>query len=157
MDKSFIIRPLEAGDAPSIEVFFDRLDGEARVFFDTGGYNRLRFRDYFQGKVENFDCFVATEPGSDRIAGMVFLNDADRLVPMLGIGIDPACSGCGLGVQLMEYIHRHARSRGMGGILLNVHYGNTRAQNLYMKMGYELIGHSKMCQMMYIKRFTADE
>lgn len=157
MAKEFIIRPIEAKDAQAIEVFFDRLDGEDRVFFDTGGYNRLRFRQYFEGKVENFDCFLAYEPGSALLAGMVFLNDAHLLVPMLGIGIDNAYSGCGLGVQLMEFIHRHARSRGMGGILLNVHYGNTRGQNLYMKMGYELIGHSKMCQMMYIKRFTAGE
>lgn len=157
MKKEFFIRPIEAGDAQAIEAFFGRLDGEARVFFDTGGYNRLRFQNYFQGKVENFDCFVAAEPGSDLIAGMVFLNDAHKLVPMLGISIDRAYSGCGLGVQLMEYIHSYARSRGVGGILLNVHYGNTRAQALYMKMGYELIGHSKMCQMMYIKRFTSDE
>lgn len=157
MEKEFVIRPLEAGDAAAIEIFFDRLDGEAKVFFDTGGYNRLRFQKYFAGQVENFDCFVAYEPGSLQIAGMVFLNDAHKLVPMLGIGIDNAYTGCGLGVQLMEFIHRHARSKGIGGILLNVHYGNTKAQNLYMKMGYELIGHSKMCQMMYIKRFTADE
>ena len=157
MKKELIIRPLEAGDAAAVETFFDRLDGEARVFFDTGGYNRLRFQKYFEGKVENFDCFVAVEPDSDLIAGMVFLNDAHKLVPMLGIGIDNAYSGCGLGVQMMEYIHSYARSRGMGGILLNVHYGNTRAQNLYMKMGYELIGHSKMCQMMYIKRFCTEE
>lgn len=83
--------------------------------------------------------------------------DTNTLVPTLGIGIDRAYSGCGLGVQLMEYIHRYARSRGMGGILLNVHCGNTRAQGLYMKMSYELIGHSKMCQMMYIKRFSSQE
>ena len=157
MEKRFIIRPIEARDADAIETFFDRLDGEARVFFDTGGYNRLRFQQYFQGNVENFDCFVAVAPDSDLIAGMVFLNDAHRLVPMLGIGIDNAFSGCGLGVQLMEYIHSYARSRSMGGILLNVHYGNTRAQNLYMKMGYELIGHSKMCQMLYIKRFSGEK
>ena len=157
MKKEFVIRPLADGDQDAIEVFFDRLDGEARVFFDTGGYNRLRFQQYFQGNVENFDCFVAVEPGSDLIAGMVFLNDAHKLVPMLGVGIDLDYSGCGLGVQLMEYIHSYARSRGAGGILLNVHYGNTRAQNLYMKMGYELIGHSKMCQMLYIKRFTAED
>ena len=157
MEKEFVIRPLESGDATAIETYFDRLDGEAKVFFDTGGYNRLRFQQYFAGQVENFDCFVAVEPGSQLIAGMVFLNDAHKLVPTLGIGIDHAYSGCGLGVQLMEFIHRHARSKGIGGILLNVHYGNTKAQNLYMKMGYELIGHSKMCQMMYIKRFTANE
>ena len=157
MKKEFVIRPLADGDQDAIEVFFDRLDGEARVFFDTGGYNRLRFQNYFQGKVENFDCFVATEPGSSMIGGMVFLNDTNKLVPMLGIGIDHAYEGCGLGVLLMEHIHSYARSRGMGGILLNVHYGNTKAQNLYMKMGYELIGHSKMCQMMYIKRFLAAE
>ena len=157
MGKDFIIRPIAAEDAQAIETFFDRLDGEARVFFDTGGYNRLRFQNYFQGNVENFDCFVAYEPGAALLAGMVVLNDANKLVPMLGIGIDNAYSGCGLGVQLMEYIHSYARSRGMGGILLNVHYGNTRAQNLYMKMGYELIGHSKMCQMLYIKRFDAEK
>ena len=157
MVKEFVIRPIEGKDATAIETFFDRLDGEARVFFDTDGYNRLRFQNYFAGKVEHFDCFVAHEPGANLIAGIVFLNDAHKLVPMLGIGIDNAYSGCGLGMQLMEYIHRYARSRSMGGILLNVHYGNTRAQNLYIKMGYELIGHSKMCQMMYIKRFIADE
>lgn len=157
MKKAFVIRPIEANDAQAVEVFFDRLDGEARVFFDTDGYNRLRFQRYFRGEVENFVCFVAVEPGSKLIAGMVFLNDTHKLVPMLGIGIDHSYSGCALGMQLITYIHAYARKQGMGGILLNVHYGNTRAQNLYMKAGYELIGHSKMCQMMYIKRFLADE
>lgn len=157
MKKEFTIRPLEAGDRASIETYFDRLQDEGRVFFNPRDYNRQRFRDYFDGKIKNFAAFVAVEPGSDLIAGMVFLSDPQWLVPFLGIGIDHAYAGCGLGAQLMEFIHAYAREQGMGGIVLNVHYANTHAQALYMKMGYFQLGHSLQGQMMFMKRFLADE
>ena len=157
MKKDFVIRPLEASDRDRIETYFDRLTGETKFFFNHNECNRQRFRDYFDGKIKNFTVFVAVDPESDLIAGMVFLSASHYLVPMLGIGLDDAYTGCGLGVRLIEFIHAYARQQGMGGILLNVHYANTRAQALYIKMGYVQLGHSLQGQMLFIKYFTAEE
>ena len=154
MTDTILIRPIRPEDRAGIETYFDRLKGEAAVFFNPGDYNRQRFRNYFDGKLKNLTAFVAEDNG--QIAGMVFLSASQYLVPLLGIGIDAAYSGRGLGVRLMEYIHSYAQAHGIGGILLNVHFANTHAQALYAKMGYEQMGISNQGQFLYIKRFLAN-
>ena len=156
MKENLIIRPLRPEDRDGIEVYFDRLRGEAGVFFNPGDYNRLRFRSVFDGKIKNFTCFVAEDPDNGMIAGMVFLAGTQYLVPMLGLGIDDAYSGCGLGGRLLNYAHDYAKEQGMGGIILNVHFANTHAQALYAKMGYEQFGISQQGQFLYIKRFLRE-
>lgn len=156
MKDNLSIRPLCPEDREGIEVYFDRLKGEAGVFFNPGDYNRLRFRNFFDGKIKNFTCFVAVDPDNGMIAGMVFLSAAQYLVPLLGLGIDEAYSGQGLGSRLLEFIHNYAREQGMGGIMLNVHFANTHAQALYAQMGYEQLGISTQGQFLYIKRFLKE-
>ena len=153
MNENLVIRPLRPEDRDGIEVYFDRLKGEPGVFFNPGDFNRLRFRNYFDGKIKNFTCYVAEDPENGLIAGVVFLADTQYLVPMLGIGIDNAYSGQGLGARLLNFIHDYARAQGVGGIILNVHFANTHAQSLYMKMGYEQMGISRQGQFLYVKRF----
>lgn len=156
MKDNLIIRPLHPEDRQGIETYFDRLKGESGVFFNPGDYNRLRFRNYLDGKIKNFTCFVAEDPEKGMIAGMVFLSASQYLVPLLGLGIDEAYAGMGLGSRLLDFIHDYARQQGMGGIMLNVHFANTHAQSLYMKKGYEQLGISSQGQFLYIKRFLRE-
>ena len=156
MNEEIIIRPLCAQDRAGIDTYFDRLNPEAKFLFNHEDCNRLRFHDYFDGKLTNFDPFVAVDTTNNMIAGIVFLSSANFLVPLLGVGIDDAYAGRKLGVQMIEFIHDYARSQGMGGIMLNVHPGNLRAQQLYQKMGYKHLGSSLQGQMLYMYRFNRE-
>ena len=157
MKENLRIRPLRPEDRERIEVYFDRLKGEPGLFFNPSDFNRLRFRDFFEGKIKNLTCFVAEESDDGIIAGMVFLATDQYLVPMLGLGIDEAYAGIGLGGRLLDFIHDYARQQGMGGIILNVHFANTHAQALYRKKGYEQMGISNQGQFLFVKRFLREQ
>ena len=156
MNDEIIIRPMTAQDRAAVDTYFDRLNPEAKFLFNHEDCNRLRFHDYFDGKLKNFEPFIAEDTTNKLAAGVVFLSSAEYLVPLLGIGIDDAYAGRKLGVRLIEFIHDYARSQGMGGIMLNVHPANLRAQQLYQKMGYKHLGSSLQGQMLYIHRFTRE-
>ena len=155
MEKNVIIRPVQPEDLALFETYFDRLEGDAQRFINPDDYNRNRFRDFFSGKLTNLVAFVAQEEGSDLLAGMVFLSATQYLVPILGIGVDAEYAGCGLGTRLIEHIHAYAKEQGMGGIMLNVNEDNHRAQALYTKMGYTLMGKSPKGYLVYLMRFPA--
>lgn len=156
MTDGIIIRPMVATDRAGIDTYFDRLNAEAKFLFNHEDCNRKRYHDYFDGKLEGFVPFVAEDTTNKMIAGVVFLSSAQWLVPLLGIGIDDAYAGRKLGVRMIEFIHDYARSQGMGGIMLNVHPANLRAQALYQKMGYRHWGTSVQGQMLYIYRFPRE-
>ena len=157
MNNKITIRPVEAGDLPLFEAYFDRLQGDAARFINPDDYNRNRFRDYFSGKLKNLVAFIAQEEGSELLAGMVFLSATQYLVPILGIGVDARYAGRGLGTELITHIHAYAREKGMGGIMLNVNEDNQRAQALYTKMGYTLLGKSPKGYLVYLMRFMAEQ
>ena len=156
MADEIIIRPMVAEDRTGIDTYFDRLNPEATFLFNHEDCNRMRYHDYFEGKLTNFIPFVAEDTTNKRIAGVVFLSGSEYLIPLLGIGIDDAYTGRKLGVRMLQFIHDYAKSQGMGGIMLNVHPANLRAQQLYQKMGYKHWGTSLQGQMLYICRFTRD-
>jgi ribosomal protein S18 acetylase RimI-like enzyme len=90
---------------------------------------------------------IAREPGadlyyalleSDRVLGYGMLrgwNDGFA-IPSLGIAIDAAWQGRGLGLLLMNFLHAAARVAGASRIRLKVHRENARARALYERLGY---------------------
>lgn len=157
MNNNLIIRPIGPEDLPLVETFFDRMTGESKLFFNHNDCNRIHFRKLLDGQVSDMEVFIAVDPDANLIAGTVFLFHPQCALQNLGIAVDSAYGGQGLGVRLMEFIHNYARKKGVGGLMLNVHFANTRAQSLYLKMGYSYYGTSLLGQMLFIKRFLLEE
>lgn len=92
---------------------------------------------------------IAAQPGDD--VYVVFVENARVLaygllrgwnegyaVPSLGIAVDPASRGRGLGRLMMEYLEAMARHRGAPSIRLRVHKDNARAIAMYQRRGYAM-------------------
>ena len=149
-----VIRPFAPDDRARVEAFFDRMHGEAELFFNTNDVNRRPARAFFKGTARCTDYFLAEDNGV--MAGYVFLRDMDS-VPELGIAVDEAYQHRGLGRRLMEYAERHARQAGRSGILLRTHPANLRAQMLYYKAGYERIGTALNGELLFLRRLRAEK
>jgi len=62
--------------------------------------------------------------------------DDGYVIPSLGIAIHPAARSCGLGLSLMHFLHAAASRRQAGTVRLKVNSGNTKAIELYKRLGY---------------------
>ncbi|WP_394172557.1 GNAT family N-acetyltransferase [Thalassotalea litorea] len=55
------------------------------------------------------------------------------------LGVDATLRGKGIGQQLIEFVHRQARDKGYQSVTLDVAHSNPRAEQLYLRQGFELI------------------
>ena len=62
---------------------------------------------------------------------------------LLNITVAPSWQGRGLGRALLDAVSRHGRERGLQRLLLEVRESNMRAQALYLRQGFEVIGRRK--------------
>ena len=62
---------------------------------------------------------------------------------LLNITVGPSWQGRGLGRALLDAVSRHGRERGLQRLLLEVRESNMRAQALYLRQGFEVIGRRK--------------
>ena len=68
--------------------------------------------------------------------------DEGYAIPSLGIAVQPAARGTGLGTAFMRYLHAAAANRGAKSIRLKVYPHNTIAKALYEKLGYRPAGET---------------
>jgi len=127
--------------------FFNSFSAQTRYFFtpheiDADGLHRL-----VRGIPTNPNArrFMATviEAGQEVMAGYVFFWDWHKMVPWLGIGATDRFQGMRLGNKMMEFAIRMAQEHHKGGILLTTKKENYRAQGIYQKFGFELLGQEK--------------
>ena len=149
--ESIEIRELRKDDREKIINFFDNMTGETRVFFNRYDSNKKNALKLFDGGNENKVDFVAVN--GNEIIGYLFLWDLDTSIPWLGIGIDEKWQGQKLGRRLMSKAVEYAKEQGKGGILLSTHVANTRAQGLYLRMGFVQIGYYLDGEMLLLLRF----
>jgi ribosomal protein S18 acetylase RimI-like enzyme len=71
--------------------------------------------------------------------GMLRGWDEGLAVPSLGIAVDSAYRGKGVGELLMRFLHAAAKLRGAAKIRLKVEPENTAALALYRKLGYQFM------------------
>ncbi|QDP00411.1 GNAT family N-acetyltransferase [Thalassotalea sp. PS06] len=55
------------------------------------------------------------------------------------LGVDSEFQGKGIGQQLMEFVNDQARDKGYQSVTLDVAHSNPRAEQLYLRKGFELI------------------
>lgn len=78
----------------------------------------------------------ADAPGELLGYGMLRGWDEGYEIPSLGIAIEPAQRGQGLGLTMMAYLHAQAVARGAPRIRLKVYPDNAGAVRLYEGLGY---------------------
>lgn len=88
---------------------------------------------------------VAEEPGRPpRVVGQATAwrqsGSRSEHVVTVGVGLDPAWRGRGLGRLLLEKIEEWAQAAGVRKLQLRVLSGNTGARRLYESLGYEVEG-----------------
>jgi ribosomal protein S18 acetylase RimI-like enzyme len=155
------IRRLTVEDASLIIDFYQSLSDQSRVFFtphaiDPEGLKKL-VRELPEHPNVHRYCAVIEEDGKEIMVGYVFFWDWDRCVPWFGIGARDQYQGRGLGNLMMRWSIEYAKEHGKGGILLTTWKANTKAQSLYKKFGYELLGVHTSGEYMMILRFDDDK
>jgi GNAT superfamily N-acetyltransferase len=90
--------------------------------------------------------FIAEEPGSDRWWGMVgglletLQADEPPAVYLVGMWVDPARRGTGLGQALVQAVLDWATAQGVGRVELDVVETNAPAITLYERRGFRPTG-----------------
>lgn len=131
----------------ALVAFFDELErsGRARFFhphpFDAEHAHRLAHD-------RGLDLYYVLVEG-DHILGYGMLRGwaAGYDIPSLGLILDPAVQGLGLGETFMRLLHHAAARRGAMRIRLKVYPENTPALRLYQKLGYEFKGEVEAGQL----------
>lgn len=135
------VREIGAGDETLINDFFDRMGGESRSLFNRRDYNR-RGALKFCARPDSTRRYMMAEYKGE-MAGYVFFLDFDTSIPQLGLAVRDDLAGKGLGGYLVSFAQDMAQKAGKGGIQLTTHVANLRAQALYEKMGFVLVGPTK--------------
>jgi ribosomal protein S18 acetylase RimI-like enzyme len=161
-----MIRELRVTDLHSLNKMYDSLSEESKRFFHPGciGYKNINFLwlifqielllstikilrkillRVFPSAV--FLPLVAIK--QNKVVGFAYLKIEKRLnnryfSATLGIGIDEAIRGKGLGSQLMENLLKLAQEENIKEISLTVLVDNEIALHLYKKHGFEKVGET---------------
>ena len=152
-----VIRPLTENDVPLFIDFFESLSLQSHTFFNPHGSDAESLEDILKEiprnpKVRRF-MLSLVENGQESMIGYVFFWDWHKKVPWFGIGLRDAYHGQGLGTRMMNFAIDFARQHGKGGILLTTAKTNIRAQGLYKKSGYILIGDAPDGEYLMILNF----
>ena len=84
----------------------------------------------------------ALEGGAELLGYFVALVGVDEL-HLRNLTIAPPWQGQGLGRALLDAVSSQGRERGLQRLLLEVRESNSRAQALYLRQGFEVIGRRK--------------
>jgi ribosomal protein S18 acetylase RimI-like enzyme len=151
------IRPLTVDDAQKMIDFFGSFSEQTRIFFTPHDITPDGLRKMVASLDERKDAIrfmlSVEEDGQEIMAGYVFFWDWDKLIPWFGIGLRDNYQGMGYGNLMMDFAIDLAKRRGKGGILLTTQKPNFRAQSLYKKYGYEMLGDHIHGEYLLILRF----
>ena len=150
-----VIRAMGAGDERMIHAFFDAMGAESRALFNRTDYQRKWALGYCSKPARAKRYWIAVLDG--KMAGFVYFNDWDTMIPSLGIGVRDDLKGQHLGSRLMDFAIAEAKNAGKGGIRLTTHVANLRGQVLYEKKGFRCMGqYTNAVELFYLLCF-ADE
>jgi ribosomal protein S18 acetylase RimI-like enzyme len=141
MNSALEIRLLRPDLESALTAFFQRLaSSESPLYFHPHPFTaqEAAARCSYAGA----DLYYAAVYGDALIAyGMLRGWDEGFEVPSLGIAVDSAYRGTGVGKLLMRFLHAAARLRGAAKIRLKVEPNNAAALALYRKLGYQFLPH----------------
>jgi len=100
----------------------------------------------FRGEIQNtsisFPLVVVDPAGGDIIGYIIYWHIRDD-VQINSIAVRPDLRGKGIGEAVLRHVMDDVRKKGASFISLEVRQSNVRAQALYQKLGFKIIGVRK--------------
>jgi ribosomal protein S18 acetylase RimI-like enzyme len=126
---------MEHGDVDAVLLLFDAVAAERLWIGTEPGYDRIKYRDMLGFSLSNGNgMFVALRAG--RIVGVITEYLHDPYGHTIGMLIDEAHRGCGIGTALLGRLIDWARERYVAHLSLLVFPHNERALALYRKFDF---------------------
>ncbi len=105
-------------------------------------------REAFNSVNPSYDLFIYLAYGSDilvaefngRVVGYLVLMDLGSNAKIMSFAVKSKYRGFGVGKALLSEAIRRCKERGKKKITLEVRVSNFRAQTLYKKFGFEIVG-----------------
>ena len=157
MNSDITIREINMNDKAIIQDFFAVMGEESALFFNVGHGNENRIMRFFDGTLQNHKIWISTaddDNGNEICTGIVFLYDADRKIPWLGVAVRDGYQGKHIGSSLIEYVKDYAEKSSLGGIILITAQNNYKGQRLYEKCGFIREGVHNSGEYLYICYFN---
>lgn len=131
-----MIRLLREQDFEALLRLFEAVAAERRWIGTEPGFDRERYRASWRGMLRGQGAaFVATD--GDSIVGYAGVHPHPEYGNVIGMLVDDAYRGRGIGQALLDRVIAWGRERGLPDISLLVFPHNERALALYRKAGFE--------------------
>jgi ribosomal-protein-alanine N-acetyltransferase len=130
----YFIRRMREGDLAAV------LEIEALSF--SNPWSEATFRGEMQNTSVSFPLVVVRRPGEEIVGYIIFWQIRED-VQVNNVAVHPARRGLGLGEALMRYAIAKSREAGATFMTLEVRQSNTRALELYRRLGFEIMGTRK--------------
>ncbi|MHB8147313.1 MAG: GNAT family N-acetyltransferase [Vulcanimicrobiaceae bacterium] len=130
---------IRRGNSSDFEPLLDLFEAvaEERIWIGTEpDFDRDRYRERWIHNLAapNRPLFVACD--GERVIGMLAVNEHEEFGPTLGMLVEAAFRGQGVGQALLDACIAWARERGLPALHLLVFPHNTRARALYRRKGF---------------------
>lgn len=150
------IRKAIMGDIDSIEKIYEKIhDCEEKGLSTTGWISNVYpTRKTAEDALSRGDLFVAINDGKVVAAAVInqiqvaeykdanWKHDAEdgEIMVLHGLAVDPFEKSKGFGRAFVAFYENYAKQHGCSALRMDTNVRNTRARNLYQKLGYEEIG-----------------
>ncbi|MDW7656112.1 MAG: GNAT family N-acetyltransferase [Bacillota bacterium] len=160
-NESLIIRQIHEQDTERLYAYFSSFSDETRYFFTPHELGmafaeKLTHADLVDPETRRF-VVVTQQDGQETIIGYFFFWSWQKKVPWFGIGVRDGYKGRGLGSLMMQHAIREAKQQGKGGILLTTKKDNARAQKLYRKFGFVILGDEPRGEYLLLLNFSDEK
>ena len=127
-------------------LFFRRMRDEdlpAVLAIETASFPNPWSENTFRGEIQNgpiSEPLVAVHRPDGRVIGYVITWRIRDDVQVNNIAVHPDFRGRGVGETMMKFVMGRMRRAGAAFVSLEVRVSNVPAQNLYRKLGFEILG-----------------
>ncbi|MFI9821885.1 GNAT family N-acetyltransferase [Streptomyces sp. NPDC052013] len=129
------IRPAVAADVPEVKAV---VDAAFSPYVERIGVVPVPMEADHAANVAAGKVFVAEEPGTGRVTGLVVVEPYEDHLYLDVIAVRPEVHGTGLGRRLLEFVEAHARALGLPEIRLYTNAMMWENQKIYPRFGYEV-------------------
>lgn len=129
------IRPAVAADVPAVKAV---IDAAFSPYIERIGVVPVPMEADHAANVAAGKVFVAEEPGTGRVSGLVVIEAYEDHLYLDVIAVHPEAHGTGLGRRLLEFVEAHARALGLPEIRLYTNAMMWENQKIYPRFGYEV-------------------
>lgn len=139
--EDFRVRRVAADDAERLSAFYNSLSAQTHFFFRPyPDISVAGMQLVVERAVSGADVSVVAVDPAGAVFAHLFLGDAAKECPHVGIGLREEYQSLGLGAPLLQYLlsmGRHVLKKKAVG--LTVHKQNDRAFRLYRRLGFEVV------------------